>query len=87
MPERAVLWEPLAGVDYPCPRLEFQFHDGNDVRVVMRFSELNTGDTAQAGPGTTLFGRHRTSMSRSFNRWYRQDPSSKSKRGPFGFSP
>lgn len=46
-PERAVLWEPLAKVDFPCPRLEFQFDDCSDLRVVMRFSELNTGEEPQ----------------------------------------
>ncbi|RKE25646.1 hypothetical protein B0G76_7195 [Paraburkholderia sp. BL23I1N1] len=47
MSERAVPWEPLATVNYPCPRLEFQFSDDDDLRVVMHFSELNTGDKPQ----------------------------------------
>jgi hypothetical protein len=43
MPERAILWEPLADVDFPCPRLDFEFTNSNDLNVAMRFSELNTG--------------------------------------------
>src|SRR5579859_6952163 len=44
MPERAIIWEPLVDVDFPCPRLDFEFTDSSDLSVVMRFSELNTGN-------------------------------------------
>jgi hypothetical protein len=43
MSERALRWESLVGVEFPCPELEFQFDRCGDLRVVMRFSLLNTG--------------------------------------------
>lgn len=43
MSERAIHWESLAQVDFPCPDLEFQFNTRDELRVVMRFSLLNTG--------------------------------------------
>ncbi|ODP33053.1 hypothetical protein A9762_20630 [Pandoraea sp. ISTKB] len=43
MCERAIRWESLAEVDFPCPDLEFQFNARDELRVVMRFSLLNTG--------------------------------------------
>jgi hypothetical protein len=43
MSERAMRWESLAEVDFPCPDLEFQFDTRDELRVVMRFSLLNTG--------------------------------------------
>ena len=43
MSERAMHWESLAEVDFPCPDLEFQFNTRDELRVVMRFSLLNTG--------------------------------------------
>lgn len=36
-------WDALAEVDFPCPDLEFQFNTRDELRVVMRFSFLNTG--------------------------------------------
>ncbi|BET11582.1 hypothetical protein THI4931_26240 [Pandoraea sputorum] len=42
--ERAMYWESVAAVDFPCPDLEFQFNTRDELKVVMRFSLLNTGN-------------------------------------------
>ncbi len=41
MSERAVVWEPVADIDFPCPCLHFTFEDER-LCVVMHFSKLNT---------------------------------------------